>query len=602
MSSALPRVATPQRPVARSAAAGAAAPSDSIQTRGLCFTPDGQAVYLPENGESLTLGRESKNSLVFQQDDVSRRHAEIVEKDGKHYLRDLGSSNGTYLNGQLIEKGKWVEFSQGDHLRLGSQASLSRSPTDLPEQLPALPLPVQGAAVTVGRGLDNSLITPWPNSSRSHAVIQEKDGVNWLLDKGSSNGTFLNGKKIPSQQWVILQPGQVVQFGPSPGAAFLTQPPAPPTQPGTILGNQTGATASQPDKNASAPAIEKPERSHAQANQVFAKGVDGPVSHPARAISTIDSVSGSQAADILQRAQFAPNPTGIRAMGAPDCTREFLEAQGLEPRLTFDCGDQKVHFSRPYTLGEGRAACVGYVEDKNGEVKVRAFYRSNSQGLWRSASHAGFQGWVGKGQGEESTNLPIELQQHLHAQAESTLKQLDESAAHQAFYGSLEFGGKAPPTELSSQLRPAREMGDFSLGLPGGKYGVPESFALLDPSDGPNFQSPGVSYGFQHPLHGHVTASLFPSKNGQLQYLFYQDQQSRTWIAQVEDKDSALTSWGTRQTPVHTGDLSMPAIEYPQQIPPGYAGTMVSDDYADASAYVHRLPPVQEFRQHLGLK
>lgn len=581
-------MATPQRPVARAAAAGTVAPSDSIQTRGLCFTPDGQAVYLPENGESLTLGRDSKNSLVFQQDDVSRRHAEIVEKDGKHYLRDLGSSNGTYLNGQLVEKGKWVEFSQGDHLRLGSQASLSRSPTDLPEQLPALPLPPQGAAVTVGRGLDNSLITPWANSSRNHAVIQEKDGVNWLLDRGSSNGTFLNGKKIPSQQWVILQPGQVVQFGLSPGAAFLTQPRAPVSPPpGTAFEAQPGAI---PGPLQNTPG-DRP-------NQV----VDSSFSPSARAISSIQSLSPTQAADILKRAQFAPNPIGIRAMGAPDCNREFLEAQGLEPRLTFHCGDQRIHFSQPYTLGEGRAACVGYVEDKNGEVKVRAFYRSNSQGLWRSASHAGFQGWIGKGQGEESTNLPIELQQHLHAQAGSSLKQLDEPTANQAFYGSLEFGDKSPPTELASQLRPAREVGDFSLGLPGGKYGVPESFALLDPSDGPNFQSPGVSYGFQHPLHGQVTASLFPSKNGQLQYLFYRDQQNRTWVAQVEDKDSPVTTWGTRQTPVITGKLSMPAIEYPQQIPPGYAGTMVSDDYADASAYVHRLPPVQEFRQHLGLK
>ena len=80
--------------------------------RGVCFMKDGQAVYLPKAGEQLTMGRDPKSSVVFEDQEISRRHAAIAEKDGKSYLQDLGSSNGTYLNGQQLEPGKWVEFKR----------------------------------------------------------------------------------------------------------------------------------------------------------------------------------------------------------------------------------------------------------------------------------------------------------------------------------------------------------------------------------------------------------------------------------------------------------------------------------------------------------
>ncbi|MBT9584810.1 FHA domain-containing protein [bacterium] len=519
-------------------------PGDSLEVRGVCFGSDGKAVMLPEKGQSMTLGRDSRSSLVFEQSDVSRKHAEIVEKDGKHYLRDLGSTCGTYLNGQKLESDRWVEFAQGDRIRLGSQASLSRSLQDLPEEMPALPLPGQGQAVTVGRSPDNGLVTPWAESSRSHAVIRQHNGESWLLDQGSTNGTLINGLKIPSQQWFVLQPGQVVQFGSAPGAAFLVQEEAKPT--------------------------------------------------------ALQGMSGARDDTILGKAKFAPNPLGIRALNAADCTREFLEAQGLEPRLTFACGDQKIHVSRPYQLDGQRTACVGYVEDQQGNVRVRAFYRSNSQGIWRSASHAGFQGWIGKGAGESSTNLPMELQQHLNVQADAQVKPMDTAAANQAFYGCLEFGGAPPPAQLLEELGEPRPFGHFGSHLPGGKYGVPESFAYRDRADAPDFSQPGVAYNFQHPMHGPVTARVFHSHNEKVNYLFYQDQHQRSWIAQVEETGSVLTSWGTRQNPLSVGDLAMPALEYPEQIPAGYAGNMVGPDYADASAYVHRLPPVAEFRRAMA--
>ncbi|MFN8609760.1 MAG: FHA domain-containing protein [Vulcanimicrobiota bacterium] len=530
--------------------------------RGVCFMPDGQAVYLPKPGGQMVLGRDSKCDKVISDGEVSRNHARVAEKDGKYYLQDMGSTNGTYLNGKRLEPSKWVEFNPGDVLRLGQNLEINRSPHDLPEQLPELKLPSNNQALTIGRAPENSIQTPWADASRSHAVIQNKDGVNWIWDKGSSNGTLINGKKIPSQQWVVLQPGAKVQFGYSPEGAFNVAGGGPPVQ------SQFQAAAQ-------------------------------PVAQ--RSLATeIRALSGPQAEAVFSKARFLDNPVGVRARGAADCTKEFLQAQGLEPKTTFQCGDTKVHFSRPYSLGDNRAACVGYVEDKNGNVSIRAFYRSNSQGLWRSASHAGFNGWIGKGQGEESTNLPIQLQMALHSQADHQVKSVSKQVAEQAFYGSLPVGGNEPPGDLAAQLKPAQTLGDFDRKLPDG-YGQPESFHFQNPADAPDFRKPGVSYSFDHPLHGRVGAHCFTSQNGECNYMFYQDSKGRSWLAQMERADSPLTSWGTRSNPIEHGDLGMPAVEYYQQIPKGYLGGSVDDSYGDASRYVHRLPVVADFRRSLGL-
>lgn len=50
---------------------------------------------------------------------VSRRHASIVRKDGSLYLVDLGSPNGTFLNGQKLAPNQERILRDGDDVRLG---------------------------------------------------------------------------------------------------------------------------------------------------------------------------------------------------------------------------------------------------------------------------------------------------------------------------------------------------------------------------------------------------------------------------------------------------------------------------------------------------
>ena len=65
----------------------------------------------------LLLGRSSACQLVFTDDTVSRRHAELRLEDGSWMLRDLGSSNGTWVNGRRVVE---AEVSAGDELCLGA--------------------------------------------------------------------------------------------------------------------------------------------------------------------------------------------------------------------------------------------------------------------------------------------------------------------------------------------------------------------------------------------------------------------------------------------------------------------------------------------------
>jgi pSer/pThr/pTyr-binding forkhead associated (FHA) protein len=76
----------------------------------------GQTVRL--SGAALTLGRRSDNDLMVQEDSVSRRHALIIEAGGAFVLRDLNSTNGTFVNGQKVGHGEQV-LKHGDAIRLG---------------------------------------------------------------------------------------------------------------------------------------------------------------------------------------------------------------------------------------------------------------------------------------------------------------------------------------------------------------------------------------------------------------------------------------------------------------------------------------------------
>jgi pSer/pThr/pTyr-binding forkhead associated (FHA) protein len=57
---------------------------------------------------------------VLDDSSVSRMHARFsLDRDGKMTVRDLNSSNGTWLNGERLQPNESRTLQQGDHVRLG---------------------------------------------------------------------------------------------------------------------------------------------------------------------------------------------------------------------------------------------------------------------------------------------------------------------------------------------------------------------------------------------------------------------------------------------------------------------------------------------------
>ncbi|HYO73617.1 MAG TPA: GGDEF domain-containing protein [Archangium sp.] len=65
----------------------------------------------------FTIGREEGNHNVVDLDNVSRRHAMIIRKQGRMLVKDLGSTNGTYLNDQEVTQE--TALRSGDLIKVG---------------------------------------------------------------------------------------------------------------------------------------------------------------------------------------------------------------------------------------------------------------------------------------------------------------------------------------------------------------------------------------------------------------------------------------------------------------------------------------------------
>jgi len=82
----------------------------------LVMFKDGERRDFPVTAEKTIIGRRQDSSLRIQTADVSRQHCEIFQ-DGKDIVvRDLGSSNGTYVNGKRVAEAKLLA---GDKLSVG---------------------------------------------------------------------------------------------------------------------------------------------------------------------------------------------------------------------------------------------------------------------------------------------------------------------------------------------------------------------------------------------------------------------------------------------------------------------------------------------------
>lgn len=88
---------------------------------GLEGTCAGRVVSIPA-GRPLRIGREQgAGMLTLTSSSVSRTHCELFIQNGRMIVRDLGSSNGTWLNGKRLESNRDASVKPGDRLEIGSK-------------------------------------------------------------------------------------------------------------------------------------------------------------------------------------------------------------------------------------------------------------------------------------------------------------------------------------------------------------------------------------------------------------------------------------------------------------------------------------------------
>jgi len=123
------------------------------------FLPDGREVThdLPE--EKTTVGRIPENMLQIEDASVSSRHAEILFENNAWFIRDIGSTNGTFLNGAKIEH---ALLNHGDELRFGSVVCLYTARNESNEQ-----------HVGSSEGLDSASESRRPDNFKSSSPIEK---------------------------------------------------------------------------------------------------------------------------------------------------------------------------------------------------------------------------------------------------------------------------------------------------------------------------------------------------------------------------------------------------------------------------------------------
>ena len=157
--------------------------------------------------------------IVMAGPTVSGRHCKLSFADGVYTLEDLGSTNGTYVDGEKILAPTIVH--QGQHITLGRSTPL---PWPANVSRVSAPLRAPGTTIRIGRDPDNDVVLTYPTISGHHARILVGTDEIVIEDLGSTNGTAINSWQNKIRRGA-LKPDDRVFFGsyPVPAARLLSQ-------------------------------------------------------------------------------------------------------------------------------------------------------------------------------------------------------------------------------------------------------------------------------------------------------------------------------------------------------------------------------------------
>jgi len=294
-------------------------------------------------------------------------------------------------------------------------------------------------------------------------------------------------------------------------------------------------------------------------------------------------------------------------------TTEALRDHDLGPKYRAQIENREVNLSDVYELEDGRVAAVAYLPTDDG-VKVRSYYRSNSQGVWRylpdyvrdEQTGEGL-GWYGKSYAEEAVTLPYSLQESLATIMNSQgVKRIERTNPMFFFAGAaLAYDSK---DDYRAALESGQLQGDFyqevspvsntqEFGELSPAKQNPEDINM-EPGFEPNFGRVLASYKSESSLTGTMGIEVFNSEDGRFNWLMCTDKQNRSWVGGIE-ASSPITSTGCRQEWVSAGDAATPLYEY-KSMESGYG------DFTDRRRsyvsmwknYLSKMPLIRKYQEY----
>lgn len=202
------------------------------------------AIWLVE--ARYAIGRDAKNNIVLTDEGISPFHAEIRIDGDQVFISDTGSGNGTFVNGKRIQRrtelrsADRIAIHTVEFLLIDPKRDMSGAPEGATAISPALanipvassvnagrqgsgwvlkaktgsivgksfPVAVTGKMV-IGRANNCDIQLPANHVSRQHAEVQVVGGKLLVKDLNSSNGTYINRKKVTEGE---LKNGDEVRF------------------------------------------------------------------------------------------------------------------------------------------------------------------------------------------------------------------------------------------------------------------------------------------------------------------------------------------------------------------------------------------------------
>ena len=198
--------------------------SGPVRGQVLCRVRSGTLLTFTIKGEKTFVGRDPGLGVSVPLEGISRRHARITF-DGKNYwIEDLKSTNGTFLNGEPVQKDRLRHL---DVITLGKKADLLfvlrsaerqvvkrhgivRAALAPAEAADAAPHEVGVGEITLGRSAACNIQAESATVSKVHAQVRRTTDQLVVQDLGSSNGTFVNGNRVMSAE---LRDGDVLSLG-----------------------------------------------------------------------------------------------------------------------------------------------------------------------------------------------------------------------------------------------------------------------------------------------------------------------------------------------------------------------------------------------------